>query len=67
VLEQREVLLALAERLFQPAPVDVAVVAQFAVLLSDASSPVYVSGRDPGSLADVIHRCQRRIEGGPAD
>jgi hypothetical protein len=67
VLEQREVLIALAEHLVQPAPVDVAVVAQLAVLLSDSSSPVYVGGREPGSLADVIHRCQRRIEGGPAD
>ena len=54
VLEQRESFAALAERVFQPAPVDVAVVAQLALLLSDSSSPVYAGGRDPGSLAEVL-------------
>lgn len=54
VLEQREAFAALADRVFQPAPVDVAVVAQLALLLSDSSSPVYAGGRDPGSLAEVL-------------
>ena len=45
VLEQRESLIALAERLFQPAPVQVAVVAQLALLLSD-SSESRVCGRE---------------------
>lgn len=55
VLEQRESLAALADCLFQPAPVDVAIVARLALLLSDSSSPVYAHGRDPGSLAEVLH------------
>lgn len=54
VLEQREAFAALADRVFQPAPVDIAVVAQLALLLSDSSSPVYAGGRDPGSLAEVL-------------
>jgi hypothetical protein len=61
VIEQREFLLGLAQRLFQPAPVDVAVVAQLVVLLWDSSSPVYVGGKDPGGLAEMIARCQCRI------
>ena len=56
VLEQRESLIALAERLFQPAPVEVAVVAQLALLLSNSSS-VYAGGRDPGGLAETTTRC----------
>jgi hypothetical protein len=47
VLEQRESLLALAERPGQPAPVSVPVVAQIALVLSDPSSPVYEGGKDP--------------------
>ena len=61
VLEQRDSLLALAERIFLPEPVDVAVIAQLALLLSDSSSPVYAGGRDPGILADVISRCLDRV------
>jgi hypothetical protein len=61
VLEQRESLIALAERVFQPAPVEVAVVAQLALLLSDSSSPAYAGGNDPGSLADVTTRCLRSV------
>jgi hypothetical protein len=57
VLEQRESLIALAECLFQPAPVKVAVVAQLALLLSDSSSPVHAGGSDPGGLAEVTTRC----------
>lgn len=61
VLEQRDSLLALAERIFQPEPVEVAVIAQLALLLSDPSSPVYAGGRDPGILADVTNRCLDRV------
>jgi hypothetical protein len=61
VLEQRESLIALAERLFQPAPVAVAVVAQLALLVSDSSSPAYAGGIDPASLAEVTGRCLRSV------
>jgi hypothetical protein len=61
VLEQRESLLSLAERLGQPAPVEVAVVAQLALLLSDASSPAYVGGRHPGGLADLLAACVETV------
>ena len=57
VLEQRESLLALAERIGQPAPVEVAVVARLIVLLSDSRSPVYTGGKHPDGLADVTTRC----------
>jgi hypothetical protein len=62
VLDQRESLLALAERLREPAPVDVPVVAQIALLLSDPSSPVYEGGKNPRSLAEVTVRCIQRLE-----
>jgi hypothetical protein len=57
VLEQRDSLIALADRLLRPAPVEVAVVAQLALLLADSSSPVYVGGSDPVGLAEVTGRC----------
>jgi hypothetical protein len=57
VLEQREPLLALAERLAQFEPVDVAVVAQLELLLTDPTSPVYTGGGDPHRLAEVTSRC----------
>jgi hypothetical protein len=57
VLEQRESLLALAERLGQLAPVAVPIVAQIAALLSDPRSPVYQGGKDPRGLAEVTSRC----------
>jgi hypothetical protein len=57
VLEQRDALIALADRLLRPAPVEVAVVAQLALLLRDSSSPVYAGGRDPEGLAEVTGRC----------
>jgi hypothetical protein len=62
VLEQRDSLLALAERLDQPAPVDVVVVAQIALLLSDPSSPVYQGGQHPQDLAAVTARCLQSLE-----
>jgi hypothetical protein len=57
VLEQRDSLIALADRLLRPAPVEVAVVAQLALLLRDSSSPVYTGGSDPEGLAEVTGRC----------
>jgi hypothetical protein len=61
VLEQRESLLALAERLGQPAPVDLPVVAQIALLLADPLSPVYQGGTDPQGLAEVTVGCLTRL------
>jgi hypothetical protein len=57
VLEHEESLLALSERLAQPEPVDVAVVAQLELLLTDPTSPVYTGGGDPHRLAEVTSRC----------
>ncbi len=62
VLEERDSLLALAERLAQPAPVDVPVVAQIALLLSDPSSPVYEGGKNPRGLGEVTERCLQRLQ-----
>ena len=57
VLEHRDPLRALAERLGQLEPVDVAVVAQLVLLLTDPTSPVYTRGSDPHRLAEVTCRC----------
>lgn len=62
VLEQREPLLALADRLGEPAPVAVPVVAQIALLLSDPSSPVYQGGTHPRGLAEVTVHCLQSLE-----
>ena len=57
VLEHQEALLALAERLGRFEPVDVAVVAQLALLLTDPASPVYTGGGEPHRLAEVTACC----------
>jgi hypothetical protein len=57
VLEQQESLRALAARLGRPEPVEVAVVAQLELLLTDRGSPVYTRGSDPRRLAEVTSRC----------
>jgi hypothetical protein len=57
VLEHDESLRALAERLGQPEPVDVTVVAELELLLTDRASPVYRRGSDPHRLAEVTSRC----------
>jgi len=62
VLGHRESLLALAERLLQPEPVDVAVAAQLTLLVSHPASPVYVGGSDPRRLGDVTADCLDRVE-----
>lgn len=61
VLEQRDALVALAQRLLGRAPVEVTVVAQLGRLLADSSSPVYVGGSDPAGLAEVTGRCLARL------
>jgi hypothetical protein len=61
VLEQREQLVALAERLGQPAPIDVPVVAQIALLLSDPLSPAYQGGTHPQRLAELTVGCLERL------
>jgi hypothetical protein len=61
VLDQRESLLALADRLDQPAPMEIAVVARLALLVSDRRSPVYVGGIDSVSLAEVTAGCARSL------
>jgi hypothetical protein len=63
VLEERDSLLALAERLGRLEPVEVAVAAQLSQLLSDPSSPAFVGGSDPSELADLTSRCLDRVEG----
>ena len=64
VLEERDSLLALAERLGRLEPVEVAVAAQLSQLLSDPSSPAFVGGSDPHELADLTSRCLDRVGGG---
>jgi hypothetical protein len=61
MLEHQESLRALAERLGQLEPVDVAVVAQLKLLLTDPGSPVYRRGCDPHRLAEVTSRCLDRV------
>ena len=61
VLEQRESLLALAKRIRQAAPVEVAVVAQLVVLLTDSSSPVFAGGNHPDGLAETTSRCLHSV------
>ena len=63
MLEERDSLLALAERLGRLEPVEVAVAAQLSQLLSDPSSPAFVGRSDPSELA-LTSRCLDRVEGG---
>lgn len=63
VLAERGSLLALAERLGRPEPVEVTVAAQLSLLLSDPSSPVLAGGSDPGEVAEVTSRCLDRVDG----
>ena len=62
VLAQREPLLALADRLRQPAPVAVPVVARIALLLSDPLSPVYQGGTHPHCLGETALRSLQSLE-----
>ncbi|MEO8690475.1 MAG: hypothetical protein ABI611_19940 [Solirubrobacteraceae bacterium] len=61
VLERREALLELAARLGQRAPVEVAVVAQLTLLLSDPTSPVLVGGSDPAGFEELTARWLDRV------
>jgi hypothetical protein len=64
VLAERDTLLALAERLGEPEPVEVVVAAELSLLMTDPSSPVYTGGTDPRELAEVTSRCLDRVAGG---
>jgi len=61
VLEHRASLLALAVRLGQPEPVEVAVAALLTWLVSNPASPVYAGGGDPEKLAEVTAGCLGRV------
>ena len=68
VLEERETLVALADRLDHPQPVEVAVVAQLRALVSDSASPVYEGGADPAesprsppTASSGLHRRRREL------
>lgn len=56
IREHREELLQLAERLQDPEPVGVAVVADLSLLIRDGGGPAYVGGRAPEELAAVTAR-----------
>ncbi len=64
VIEHQESLRALAERLDRSEPVEIAVVAQLELLLTDAASPVYAGGGDPHQLAEVTAHCLDRVAEG---
>jgi hypothetical protein len=61
VLEERTALLALADRLDHPEPVEISVLAQLHLLLCDPTSPVYDTATDPGELAQIMERCLAAI------
>ena len=66
VLDQRDSLFAFADLLDQPAPLEIAVVARLALLLSERTSPVYVGGRDPDALPVVLAGCAQALRGARA-
>ena len=57
VLRQREHLVAFAQRLRDPAPVDVAVVARLSLLAWDELSPTFVGGRPVETLGETLELC----------
>ena len=57
VLEERTALLALADRLDEPEPVEISVLAELHLLICDPTSPVYDTATDPGELAEIVDRC----------
>ena len=62
VLELRDQLLALAERLRQPEPVEVRVIAELVLLLRDGRSPIYVGGRPPRDVLPTVERLLRFLQ-----
>jgi hypothetical protein len=62
VLEHVNEILMLADRLRALEPVDVAIVAQLALLVCDGASPVYVGGRPSSELTDVIARARQAMD-----
>ena len=63
VLEERTALLALADRLDEPEPVEISVLAELHLVLCDPKSPVYDTATDPGRLAEITERCLDAIRG----
>jgi hypothetical protein len=61
VLEERTALLALAERLDEPEPVEISVLAELHLLICDPTSPVYDTATDPGELGEIMHRCLEAV------
>ena len=57
VLRQRDHLEALAQRLRDPAPVDVAVVVRLALLAWDENSPAFAGGRPVETLGATLELC----------
>jgi len=57
ILEQREALRALAQRLRRPEPVDVGVVARLSLLVRDPGSPAFAGGRPVESLRETVELC----------
>lgn len=60
VLEQRERIGALARRLSDPAPVDVAVIARLSLLAWEEGSPAFAGGRPVEWLAVELEACGAR-------
>jgi hypothetical protein len=63
VLEHRDALLGLAARLHAEEPVEVATVAQLALLVRDESSPVFEGGRPADQITSIVGRCVRAAGG----
>ena len=63
VLDHRDALLGLAARLHAEEPVEVATVAQLALLVRDEGSPVFEGGRPVDQVTSIIRRCARASGG----
>ena len=62
VLENADELLLLAGRIEQLEPVDVASLANLALLVRDGKSPVYAGGRPPNEFTRVIARALHAVD-----
>lgn len=65
IARHREELLDLMTRLLDPAPVEVAAIAELRMLLRDGSSPILVGGRHPAELSTALKRCANRTRREP--
>ena len=61
VLKQRDLLLRIAARLRDPAPVAVAPVVVLRSLTSSRSSPAFVGGRPASGFAPAVQRCASQL------